>query len=315
MDSRLNPVPPEARQEGMADLISCNTITYFGSLSMGILLYFIKETFRGFFQAKLMTSVSIVTVTFTLFFIGCVLISVINIKQWLDKTSKQASIVIYFEDWLINDSVQFDNTMNKIKLLPQVASVVYVSKEQAWKNMETMYGATILEAVDENPLPASLEITVNTKTPHTITTELKQYKGIEGVRYSKQWHDTLKNFNRVFIIASVIIGIGLLLVLNTMISNTIKLTIYARKDLITNMHYVGATDFYIKTPFILEGVLQGIIGSILSICCIFFLRFLMMINDFNIYWGGWNMVVILIFLGGILSGYLGSMNAVRRFLV
>ena len=284
---------------------------------MGTIFYFIKETFRGFLHAKLMTGVSIVTVAFTLFFLGFIALGLMNINQWLNRAKNRASIVVYLEDRLNTDTVQREEFMRKVILLPQVETAHFVSKKDAWDIFESLYGEEMLESIDENPLPPSVEITLKNISLTTIDidlleSELNQLNGVEGVQYSREWLSYLKKFQIRFILITFLVGLILLMVLNFMIANTIKLTIYARKDLITNMHYVGATGFYIKTPFILEGILQGTIGSFMSIFGIWIVK--ISLFQYSLYWGEWYLFPA-IFILGILFGCIGSMSAVRKFLV
>jgi cell division transport system permease protein len=240
-----------------------------------------------------------------------------NINQWLNSAKNKASIVVYLEDRLNTDTVQREDFIKKIKLLPQVESTRFVSKNDAWNIFESLYGKEMLESIDENPLPPSVEITLknislNTVEIDLLESELNQMNGVDGIQYSREWLTYLKKFQVRFIIITFVIGLILLMVLNFMIANTIKLTIYARKDLITNMHYVGATGFYIKTPFILEGILQGMIGSLMSLFGIWIVK--ISLFQYSLYWGEWYFFPA-IFILGILFGCIGSMSAVRKFLV
>jgi cell division transport system permease protein len=98
-----------------------------------------------------------------------------------------------------------------------------------------------------------------------------------------------------------------------MIANTIKLTIYARRELVHNMHFVGATDAYIRAPFILEGMLQGFIGGALAVGGLFIIK-IIPASHVPIYWGPWYTFLLLLPVG-VLFGCIGSVDAVRKFLV
>lgn len=192
-----------------------------------------------------------------------------------------------------------------------------VGKDEAWKEFEKNYGSEMLDAVDENPLPARLDITLNEKIVYsnaieTIKRKLQRFNGIDGINYSYELLEVLKKLNRIFLWGAVLIVPFLLLALHFMISNTVKLTIYARKDLIINMQYVGATGFFIRTPFVLEGILQGMIGGVFGIAGLSVLK--LFLYRFSLYWGEWQFFPA-IFLVGVLFGWIGSMSAVRRFLI
>lgn len=284
---------------------------------MGTLIYFIKETFRGFVQAKLMTFVSIVTIAITLFFLGCIIVGVMNVRLWLSNTSKKANVVVYLEDDLYENSVKCNELIKEVELFEEVDSLRLVGKDEAWKEFERNYGSEMLDAVDENPLPARLDITLNEKIVYsnaieTIKRKLQRFNGIDGINYSYELLEVLKKLNRIFLWGAVLIVPFLLLALHFMISNTVKLTIYARKDLIINMQYVGATGFFIRTPFVLEGILQGMIGGVFGIAGLSVFK--LSLYRFSLYWGEWQFFPA-IFLVGVLFGWIGSMSAVRRFLI
>lgn len=283
---------------------------------MGTLFYFLKETFRGFLQAKLMTFVSIMTIAITLFFMGCIIVGGLSVRRWLDNTSKKANVIVYLEDELFEDSVKCDSLIQEVKGFEEVDSLYLVGKDEAWEEFERNYGPEMLDAVSDNPLPARIDITLNRKLIYadavgTLKSKLQGFEGIEGVNYSYELLSVLQRFNRIFITGASIIVVLLLFALHFMISNTVKLTIYARKDLIINMQYVGATDFFIKAPFVLEGILQGMIGGVIAISSLWIVR--LFLYRFSLYWGEWYFFPA-IFSVGVLFGWIGSMSAVRRFL-
>jgi cell division transport system permease protein len=284
---------------------------------MGKLFYFLNETFRGFLHAKLMTFVSIITIAITLFFLGCVGIAFLNIRLWLSQASRQSGVVVYLTDSTAADEAQCAKILETISSLPAVDSADLIDKDEAWQRFETMYGAEMLAAVDENPLPAAVEITL--KPDHlsatmidTLRSELDRFTGIEGIHYSREWLSALKNLHDFFVWSVLIIVPVLLLALHFMIANTVKLTIYARKDLIANMYFVGATDLYIKTPFVMEGILQGLIGGILAVTGLAMVK--LFLYRFSLSGGEWYFSPLIFFVG-ILFGWIGSITAVRRFLV
>ncbi len=283
---------------------------------MNTLIYFIKETFRGFFQAKIMTTVSIVTIAITLFSLGGISVVFMNIRLWLNEASSKPGINAYLNDAVYNDSTICEKKKQKILSFPEVESVELIGKEDAWNEFKRSYGEDMLESVDDNPLPASFQITLKEGSLSAekiieIKNMLEEIGGFESIQYSKEWVSKLEDFRKRFFKIASFIVIILLLALHYMISNTVKLTIYARKDLITNMHFVGATNLYIKMPFILEGILQGMIGSLLGIAGLLFLQVSL---DFSLYWGDWYFLPA-IFSVGVLFGWIGSLNAVRKFLV
>ena len=208
--------------------------------------------------------------------------------------------------------------MSRVKACSQVAQATFIDKKEAWKRFQDAYGTRMLDAVEDNPFPASIEISLAQHSQSLSATselqkELEEIPGIEEVQVSQQWLRLLQRFKTYFFVVTISLGLVLIFALHFMIANTIKLTIYARKELVHNMHFVGATDLYIKMPFILEGLVQGIVGASLAVAALYLVRF-SLIPNFHIFWGPWYSVLI-IFPVGALFGCIGSMSAVRKFLV
>jgi cell division transport system permease protein len=279
--------------------------------------YFIKEAFRGFFQAKLMTFASIVTIAFSLFLLGGITIVLVNVHSWLKDASEQAGVVVYLDEEIGRDSAASASVIEQISQFPHVKSTRYIDKHAAWGRFEDLYGSEMLEAVDENPLPASIEIILNEQYQSRSATEefkreVEQIDGVEGLHYSRDWFIQLERFRSYLLWGTLILVVVIAVALNFIISNTIKLTIYARRDLVTNMHFVGATDLYIKMPFILEGMLQGFIGGLFALLLLEIARF--SFSSLDVMWGEWHIQVIVL-ITGVVFGWIGSLSAVRKFLV
>jgi cell division transport system permease protein len=281
------------------------------------IFYFLKEALRGFFQAKLMTFVSVITIGLTLFFLGCVLVGYLNIKLWLANAASRVEAVAYVDDAMSSDSLSLAACVAQVKARPQVAMAVVVDKKEAWNRFKDLYGGAMLDAVDENPFPASIELTLRSRSQSpadagALQKELELIKGIEDVQLSQQWVSLLQKFRNYFLAATICIAFILIIALNFMIANTIKLTIYGRKELVRNMHFVGATEWYIKMPFVFEGILQGLIGGALGVFALYIVK--VSLGHFPVYWGHW-WLFLLLFPIGALFGCIGSISAVRKFLV
>jgi cell division transport system permease protein len=280
------------------------------------LIYFIIEAVRGFYQAKLMTFVSIMTIAATLFLIGGVFIALMNIDDALTKAGELPDAVVYISDAASGDSAWLVGLIDTVKKMPGVRGVAFQGKDSAWSRFEAMYGAEMLEAVDENPFAASLDVTLyeSGQDPQAVSAlqgGISALAGVEAVRYSREWLDYVKRLRDRFYIVSIAAGLVILLALHSIISNTIKLTIYARRDLVRNMHYVGATDLFIKMPFLLEGMLQGLIGGLLCVGAMLVSRMLLSNIGINWYFSYLPFVIVI----GVFFGWLGSRLAVSKFLV
>ncbi len=283
---------------------------------MGTIIFFLKEAFRGIYEAKLMTVISIISIGVSLFLMGAMIIAFLNVETVFRKVTDQADLAAYLKDDYTTDSAVKDELIKRIRTLPSVKRVVYIDKDSAWRRFSSLYGSELLEAVDDNPLPASVEIYLSENSrsqreAKKLANAIGQFSEIESVRYSREWIEVVTRFRLIsWIVALVLAGV-VNFILYFMISNTIKLTIYARKDLIKNMQLVGATPFFIKMPFLLEGIIQGIIGGILCVVFIGIVRLLLL--RFPLFWGP-DFLPLIIVLVGVVYGWVGSAGAVRKFL-
>jgi cell division transport system permease protein len=280
--------------------------------------YFIKEAFRGFYQAKLMTFVSVATIGLTLFLLACMAVAYLNVYLGLRAVGRRVAVVVYVKDAAAADTARLAAVVEQVKGCPQVASVHVVDKKEAWDKFKEQNDSAMLQAVDENPFPVSLELSLAEKSQsaaalETLSRELSNIEGVEDLQMSRQEMKRLERYKTLFLIGSFFLLVVLVVAPIVVISNTIKLTIYARRELIRNMHFVGATPAYIKAPFILEGMLQGVCGGIIAAAALLLVK--AALSHFLLAWGPWYLACTLFIATGALFGCIGSMSAVRKFLV
>jgi cell division transport system permease protein len=187
----------------------------------------------------------------------------------------------------------------------------------AWKRFKETYGTSMLSAVDDNPFPASVEISLtehaqSTESTQALQRQLEHIPGIEEIQISQQWVRFMQQLKGAFFIGSISIAVMLMFALHFMIANTIQLTVYARQDVIRNMRYVGATKLFIRVPFIAEGLLQGIAGGIVALVVLAGTKLILQ-PHLHIYWGPWYSFLFILFTGA-LFGCIGSISGVRKFL-
>jgi cell division transport system permease protein len=281
-------------------------------------LYFVREALRGFYQAKLMTLVSVVTIAVSLFVLALAALAAYNVRRFVGILEDRADIVVYLDDTLARDQMRLASVGARIWEFPQVGSIDVIDKERAWQRFREMYGSDMLEMIDENPLPASVEVSMRPEhdTPGSVRDlahELEVLDGVESVVYSADTVGRLRNFRWSSWIGVVLLMGLCVAVLHFVVANTVKLTIYARRELVVNMRFVGATDRFIETPFILEGILQGAIGAAIAIgAAALFLKPLLM-GSSMFAWGPPRLFT-LVLATGVLFGWFGSRSAVRKFL-
>lgn len=215
---------------------------------------------------------SITSISAVLMILGVVLILVLSINNAvLDTKLKFDEIEVFLVDELPDQSM--DSIEETVKEYPGVLSIIFRSKEQALEIMKEEWAdeAYLLEGLETNPLPDSYIIKVNDiEYADGLVDEVKTLDGVEEVKYYKDVIDKLLIFAGYIQFGGIII-IGILVFISVfIISNTIKITVSSRRREINIMKYVGATNGYIRGPFIMEGIFLGIIGALISIFIVYF---------------------------------------------
>lgn len=215
---------------------------------------------------------SVTSISAVLMILGVVLILILSINNAvLDTKLKFDEIEVFLEDDLSSEVL--DSIEDSVKTNPGVISIMFRSKEQALEIMKADWAdeSYLLEGLEENPLPDSYIIKVNDIVlADKLVNNVKALDGIEEVKYYKDVIDKLLIFARYIQFAGIAI-IGILIFVSIfIISNTIKVAVSSRRREINIMKYVGATNGYIRGPFIMEGVLFGILGAIISIAVVYF---------------------------------------------
>lgn len=223
---------------------------------------------------------------------------------------------------------EIENIGNKIKSSDGVKNVKFLTKDEAMKEMKEDWGeeGELLEGLEENPLPNSYIIQLeNIEYADAVVENIKGLKGIEEVKYYRDIIEKLLSTANYIRIIGIIIIVILIAVSVFIISNTIKITVTARKREINIMKYVGATNGYIRGPFIIEGILLGLIGAILSILIVNYgYEYLFkVINEklyvmFTVYlvapYALLKDISIMFIAIGVGIGTLGSLVSLKRFL-
>jgi cell division transport system permease protein len=289
---------------------------------MGTLLYLIREGVRGFYQARRITFLSTATIAVVLLLACCIAVGVITLRQSFKNAAEEADFVVYVKDTTSSSAAALASLAFRIRFLPQVLKAEVVDKKAAWERFAAMYGNEMLSAIDENPFPVSIEITM--KSGHQtagaaaeLKKRLETLEGVDNVRYAREWMDFLARLTFYFYLGTVIMGLIIFVTLHITISNTIKLTIFARRELIKNMHLVGATKRFISLPFIIEGMVQGLAGGCVGAAFFYLLKTVFMyessLRTIPLLWGTPELPVLFILLG-VFFGWTGSVFAVRKFL-
>ncbi len=225
--------------------------------------YFIREVFVSLKRNSWMTFASISTVALSLLILGLFLIIVLNLNNMATSLESQVQINVYLKDELSDKKME--DIGQKIKKLPGVEEIKFVSKKEAMERFKERLGdqQTLLTALGEsNPLPNAFEVKL--RAPEQVKAAanlINEYEGVENAKFGQDIIDQLFELTKMIRIFGFIIIVFLALATIFIISNTIRLTVFARRKEIGIMKYVGATDWFIRWPFLMEGMVLGLLGS------------------------------------------------------
>lgn len=231
--------------------------------------YYLKDAIISLLKNRLMTLASIITVASCMIIVSISFCIAVNLDYILKQIENKTEIVLYIDDDL--DAIKVNTLLDTVKAIPNVSRVNYISKEQALKDFSKSLGennSLVKGLENDNPLPRSIVVNISDAVYQAeVVTTLKTLKkdGVFEVIYQKELIDTLTTISHALRFISAIIIAGFLSISIVLIMNTIKLTVNYRRVEINIMKYVGATDWFIRWPFIIEGVLIGILGSILPL--------------------------------------------------
>ncbi|GAH95769.1 unnamed protein product [marine sediment metagenome] len=220
---------------------------------------------------------AITTVAITLFIVGFFAIIVYDIQGIISSIKSDVELAVYLEDNISEELKEYIEQY--IISWEETDAVRYISKEQALERFKKQNeGSDILKEIEGNPLPASFEITLN--NPEKIDrVALRFYdkdgnciEGVDEVIYGRNYVNTLFSITAIIGTIAFLIIIALLLAAVVLIFNTIRLSIYARRKEIEVMKLVGATNWFVRIPFLFEGFFEGFAGSVVSIILLYFIN-------------------------------------------
>jgi cell division transport system permease protein len=237
----------------------------------------------------------------------------INVHKWINDNENQPQMSVYLSVNLSRE--QEDDLVQNIISTANAKKTKFVSRDESYNVFLSIYGSEMLSAIDENPFPAVLELGFSNDFQKyeidRLSEKIGSFYGVESLVYSNEWLKKLEKFRMKVSFGLVIFSIIMVLVVFFTIMNTIKLTVYAREDMIKNMQYIGASGWYIRAPFVLEGIVQGILGALIALMTIMPIK--IFVGKFNFYWGNVEFMALIILFGAVL-GFFGSFFAVKKFI-
>lgn len=272
----------------------------------------------------LMTLASISTVALSLFMLGVFLCGVINLNNMASSLENQVQLSIYLKDGLTTEQIM--SVGKQIKAIPNLKKLEFVNKEQAMKEFKERLGdqQQLVNALGGvNPLPNSYVLTFDNPSDVKATAKLATtFQDVESTHYGQDIVEELFRITQVIRIGGIVLIAFLAAATLFIISNTIRLTVFARRKEIAIMKYVGATNGFIRWPFLIEGMLLGLIGAIIAVLCVgeFYhfitmevsesLAFFPLVPMFPFFYD----VAIYILGGGIVVGAIGSTISLKQYM-
>ena len=281
-----------------------------------------REALLSFRRAPLLSALSVTTIAFSLFTVGLFGLVAINLRQALRGLEERVEIVAYILHGSPAETIAIAS--QDIAGFPEVQDVNYISEAEALERAraELVEFRDAYRDLQVNPLPSSLEIRLkegfrDARSVELVAQRLKGFGFIDDIRYGREWVQKLDYLRNLSGLIGLVIGMAFAAVAVVIIGVTIRLTILQRAREISIMRLVGATNWFIRGPFLLEGALKGLLGGLLSLalCYAGYLLF----RDKSggtlsglVFFRPEHMVVIIIF--GILLGLGGSLVSVGRHL-
>ena len=285
----------------------------------------IRDAFKSVVRNFSLSFASIMCTTITLILVAVAVVAAANVNNATKLIEDELTIVTYLKKDVTEE--QIDNIKSEISSYKNVEEVTFKSKDE-WKLEMSEYDdsfKTVLDYLDENPLMDSFVLKVNDVKKLSETSEyIKAINGVDTVKYGEGMVEQVISVFDIVQKIVVVVVIALVVVTSFLISNTIKLTIFSRRNEIEIMRLVGASNITIKLPFLFEGFIIGLIGSIIPVCITIYgyvilysrmhgkllSNMIMLIEPYPfVFW-----VSLIVIAIGALVGMYGSIKAVRKYL-
>ncbi|MCC6930593.1 MAG: ABC transporter permease [Gemmatimonadaceae bacterium] len=273
----------------------------------------VREAMLGFRRAPLLSALSITTIAFSLFAFGLFSLVALNIRHTLSALESRVEIRAFLADSTSAEAIAL--AMGDIGAMPEVARVEYVTPEQALERARKELGE-FRDVFENGFLPASLDIRLRDgfRDPNSvkrIADTVKAQPIVDDVRFGEEWVQKLYSIRNVATAAGIILGLAFAAVSIIVIGATIRMAVMARAREISIMRLVGATDGFIRRPFLIEGFVKGVLGGVLALALTWIAASLISRYFIRTEFFG-TRLALLGLLGGAVIGVLGSALSVGR---
>lgn len=289
--------------------------------------YFFRKGVTNLKQHLFINIVAIGTIAVSFFLIGSALIIYENMKGIVVKWGEKIQVTAYFKDGVKQEAV--DTTLHAIREIEGVSDVSYVTKDQALRSFRTeMKGmGGFFEGIKINPLPSYCEVVLKdsfrtAEKVKKIASLIQGMDAVDDVQFGQEWVEKFSALLQVLRLGGIAVGAALLCAVIFIVSNTIKLSLYARREEIEIMKLVGGTNFFVRIPFVIEGGVQGLLGTALSLGFLYSAYRVLIVRigeslSMSLGIGAPLFLsvklVLLLLAGGMGLGVLGSITSLGRF--
>ena len=288
---------------------------------MNKLVFIFAEGFKNVWRHKSSAVSSIFSIYLTLIVSGSLLIISQNTNKLIEYLRDKYKIEVFFKDDVTEQRVT--ELVTEFKKKNIVQSITVISKKDAERIFKSQFGDDILGLLGYNPLPISCVINLKKDWPsrldlQPIISDLKKYREVDEIRHQGKLISRIESYYDRFLQIMIIAISITLIVAIFIISNTVRLTIFSKKELIKSLQLIGATKWFIKGPFIIEGIVHGLIAAILSVYSLVgiirFSKYLIYdLTKFGIIFDQVFIFQVLLSIS-ILVGFIGANRAISRFL-
>ena len=245
-------------------------------MKLSTLGYSIRQGFKNIQRNKLFSLASIATIAACVFLLGLFYSIIVNFQHMVDEASDSVCVTVFFDEGTTDDQIK--DIGNQIGKRIEVSKMIYTSADEAWANFQKEYFGDNPDLAqgfkDDNPLANSSNYQVylnDISMQGALVSYLDTIDGVRQVNHSEVTASTLTDFSKLVGYISAAVIVILLLVSIFLISNTITIGITVRKEEIKIMKLIGATDFFVRSPFMIEGIIIGLLGAIIPLIALYFI--------------------------------------------
>ena len=239
------------------------------------LLFLLSESFRALFRAKLPAAISSITIAIALVIFSLAYFSYINLLGYSYKFKSKYRIEVFFHNDLATDDAR--ELFNTILISDGIEQGEFIDKEKASELFKSYFHEDINEIIGENPLPMGgrYDIATDYRNSNKMRRMVREIRRLEGVDVASFQQGIISRVDSIvenILGISMVFGIAIFIIAVILVSNTIRLIIHAKQETIETMHLLGATNSFIRFPFVVEGIIQGVLGAGFSLLILYLLR-------------------------------------------